>query len=557
MINNLAIIFCSYFIIIFSVIGYGGIFSNILEKKKINLNFGYYGLFGLFILIIYAYLSHFFYSHSLLHNTLLIIFGLILFLIYFKKNLKDIIFCSSIFFILFIALIILKTHDDFPYYHFGYSYYLTQNPIMIGIGQFNHGFRTQSSIFYLNSLFYLPIVKFYFFHLSSLLILGFVNLILIKKLISNFKTEDFDYISFFNIFSIIFINIFFYRIGEHGTDRSAQILMFLFFTEIFIFFKEKQFSNLQLSKIFLILGMIISFKAFYILYIIMLLPIFLNLKKNKSFKNFFLLLSKNLSIYFFSFLFFLVLITNFFNTGCLIYPVNITCFNSFDWSFASSEIIQMNNWYEQWSKAGAGPNFRVDNPEQYILKFNWVNNWLDKYFFNKVSDFLLGVFATILIVVAIFFSFKRKKIVVNKNVYFLFGLLIILLFEWFYNHPALRYGGFSLISIILFIPVSFLLGSFILKASVIKKKIIFLVVLSILVFLSRNIIRLEKEIYQYQFKPFHDTSFRIVEQHFRIHNTMNNLIDNYNRCNKSELNCDKTLKTQVSKIYGRYKFTIN
>ena len=209
MINNFAIIFCSYFIIIFSVIGYGGIFSKILEKKKINVNFGYYGLFGLFILIIYAYLSHFFYSHSLLHNTLLISFGLILFLIYFKKNLKEIIFCSSIFFIFFIALIIFKTHDDFPYYHFGYSYYLTQNPIMIGIGQFNHGFRTQSSIFYLNSLFYLPIIKFYFFHLASLLILGFVNLILIKKLIDNFKTADFDYISFFTIFSIIFINIFF------------------------------------------------------------------------------------------------------------------------------------------------------------------------------------------------------------------------------------------------------------------------------------------------------------------------------------------------------------
>ena len=81
--------------------------------------------------------------------------------------------------------------------------------------------------------------------------------------------------------------------------------MFLFFTEIFIFFKEKQFSNLQLSKIFWILGMIISFKAFYILYTIMLLPIFLSLKKNKSYKKFFLLLSKNQSIYFFLFYFYL------------------------------------------------------------------------------------------------------------------------------------------------------------------------------------------------------------------------------------------------------------
>ena len=323
MINNLAIVFLTYFIVIFSVIGYGGVFCKIIERKKIKPNFGYFGLFGLFILIVYSYLSHFFYPHNLLHNVLLIFFGFILFLIYFKKNLKEIIFCLLVFLILFIALIILKTHDDFPYYHFGYSFYLTQNPIMIGIGQFNHGFRTQSSIFYLNSLFYLPIIKFYFFHLSSLLILGFVNLIFIKKILENFKIRNYNYISFFITFGIIFINIFFYRIGEHGTDRSAQILIFLFLVEIFIFLEKKTFSNFQLSKIFLLLGMIISFKAFYVLYIIILLPIFINLQNNYTLKKMFFLLSKNLSIYFFSFLFFLILVTNFFNTACLIYPVNI------------------------------------------------------------------------------------------------------------------------------------------------------------------------------------------------------------------------------------------
>ena len=26
----------------------------------------------------------------------------------------------------------------------------------------------------------------------------------------------------------------------------------------------------------------------------------------------------------------------------------------------------MNRWYQQWSKAGAGPEFRIENPEIYI-----------------------------------------------------------------------------------------------------------------------------------------------------------------------------------------------
>ena len=77
----------------------------------------------------------------------------------------------------------------------------------------------------------------------------------------------------------------------------------------------------------------------------------------------------------------------FLNTGCLIYPVSFTCFENFSWAVNKLEVIELNNWYEQWSKAGAGPDYRVENPLEYISYFNWVGNWIDKYFFNKVSDF--------------------------------------------------------------------------------------------------------------------------------------------------------------------------
>ena len=82
---------------------------------------------------------------------------------------------------------------------------------------------------------------------------------------------------------------------------------------------------------------------------------------------------------------------NFSNSGCLVYPVYFTCFEHISWSIPIEQVKAMNLWYEQWSKAGATPNFRIDNPEQYIQKFNWVSNWIEKYFFNKVSDFVLGL----------------------------------------------------------------------------------------------------------------------------------------------------------------------
>ena len=52
-------------------------------------------------------------------------------------------------------------------------------------------------------------------------------------------------------------------------------------------------------------------------------------------------------------------------------------------------------WYELWSKAGATPNYRVDDPIYYIKGFNWLGVWIDNYFFNKVSDTIGGLIVTV------------------------------------------------------------------------------------------------------------------------------------------------------------------
>ena len=100
------------------------------------------------------------------------------------------------------------------------------------------------------------------------------------------------------------------------------------------------------------------------------------------------------------------------------------------------------------------PNFRVENPELYVSSFNWVSNWFKIYFFTKVSDNLLVIFF-ISLVTYFSFSFKSKKQKNKKPEYLFFYILIIILFmEWFINHPALRYGGYSLLALIIFTPVS-------------------------------------------------------------------------------------------------------
>ena len=112
--------------------------------------------------------------------------------------------------------------------------------MLIGIGQFNHGFRTPSSLFYINSLFYLPIIKYYTFYIPTLLINLFANLILLKKIIRFNKKIEKDFIFYFCLLFFVFLNIFFYRLQEHGTDRTAQILTVILLLQIFTFVRFKK-----------------------------------------------------------------------------------------------------------------------------------------------------------------------------------------------------------------------------------------------------------------------------------------------------------------------------
>ena len=63
--------------------------------------------------------------------------------------------------------------------------------------------------------------------------------------------------------------------------------------------------------------------------------------------------------------------------------------------------------YELWAKGGATPNFVVENRLDYIDDLNWVQNWLNVYFFNKMSDYLLSI--TLLATIFYLIFFKRKN----------------------------------------------------------------------------------------------------------------------------------------------------
>lgn len=96
MIYNLLIFLTSYILIFYSIVGYGYLFTIIVNKKNshsLNGNFEEYGIngiFGLVLLTIISYSTIIFFPHNYLHNSIILLFGLFLFIIYLAKIKKKI-----------------------------------------------------------------------------------------------------------------------------------------------------------------------------------------------------------------------------------------------------------------------------------------------------------------------------------------------------------------------------------------------------------------------------------------------------------------------------------
>ena len=540
--SELIILFIWYSLIPISIVGYGLFFQKIILKDIVNFNVGYLGLLGIFLLILYSYLSNLFIPHSKIHNTVIIIFGLVVFFINFffnKIQKKEIKFFYLILFLMFVSILIFKNHDDFEYYHFPYTYLLTQNDLIIGIGNFGHGFRTQSSIFYLNSLFYLPLVDYYLFNLGAVLILFFSNLIFINYIFDNYSIKNFQfekvYLKYLCLLSFIFVNIFFYRISEHGTDRSSQILIFILLIEVIYFLNLKKVLQKRLIYIYLLCALVISFKPFYLLYLLIFLPLFIHVMRNKKkFYGSIIFFIKQKFFFIFSLFITIVLITNIFNTGCLVYPIYFTCIENFSWSIPIDQVKQMNNWYELWSKAGATPNFRVLNPDEYILNLNWVSNWFNNYFFTKVSDLLVGLLFLSSLVFILFNKNSKKKL--NNLKYFkvLYILIFILFIEWFFNHPALRYGGYVLFALFFFLPLTYKLNLSSIKSKSFISKSLILIIITISIFIIRNSLRINDEYKKYNYNPFKNTFYVINNKHLRIEKKLDKILIKNNFCKNNK-----------------------
>ncbi len=507
-----------FFLTLLSTIGYGLFFQRVcFYKNKSNFknNTLYLGFYGLFLITFISLITSLFISHSYTHNIILHTIGL-LFLFSFKienkkKYLKDIFIISTL---AFSALLISKGHDDLSYYHLSFTKYLTEQKIIFGMGHLNHGYNLLSSLFFLNSTFYLPFIDYYSFHYAVLFFLIFFNYFLIKEI---YSVKNHEIIRYLYIFAFAYFNLSFNRIAEYGTDKTGQLLIVILIIKLFqiIFFDNKKKKINEILYLIPLLAYCISLKTYFLPYVLLSLAIFFI---NRNYTS-------NLKMIFFSnsvFAFFLCLIFYFFHhfvsTGCFISPLSFTCFGeNVSWGRKVLHIEGLSLWLEQWAKAAAGPNFRVENMMEYIKGFNWISNWIEKYFLEKFLDQLAILFVSFIFIFIFFKKFKLNKIKINVKIEVLFYYLILLIifFIWLLNHPTLRYGGYSVVFLIISFPVTLLFYYFSNK-KIYEKNIKYFILLIIILFNTKNFVRINNElnredIYKYINFPF----FTIIEKNYK------------------------------------------
>jgi hypothetical protein len=465
-------LFCSYF------------FKQDIYKSK---NFSENSIYGIIFLSFLSLIINFFIPIGKLVGTTILIVSFFLFLNLLwrtdkKKQIILYIFYTSV---VTLALVLLANvnRPDAGLYHLPYISLLNENKIILGSTNIHFRFGHISLIQYLSAI--------YNNHIFTTSIIT-IPLASVTAIILIYLTEEF-FLLFnskkklsFIIFLILIFSIFsFNRYSSFGNDAPAHLYYLIL---IIYFLKIENLKTCNLNtflKIFIITIFLATLKLFLVIITIIPFFIFLSFKKKKQ-------ILFNKKIFIFSILGLLWILKNTLVSGCLLYPVQKTCFKNLIYydEKRTKETVYVS---EAWAKGWSDQKEVILNYEKYNKNFNWVKTWSNKHLkkiFEKVTPFLIFIFLLILIL-------KNSKVSTKEGDQFehvskyrlieLFLINLIFLIFWFLKFPIYRYG-------MSFIALTIILASFVICSDRIlltNKKVFFsLIIIGFLSFFSKNAIRI-------------------------------------------------------------------
>lgn len=472
------------------LISIGYLFERIIFKKKFEIGkIGIYGIISLFILGFISLFTNFFFPLNKLVNTTLLLIPFFFILFYKRIFLKKKILISILIIstLSFITVCLSDVYNpDAGLYHLPYVRLLNDNQIILGITNINFTLG-QSSFFqyvastYNNFIFedrgiLIPLVQLYSFIIFSLIF----YLITTKKF-----TYSYFLIFLITCFCLIRIN----RYSEFGNDAPGHLLYFFLIYYILNLINKDSYSEYDFT-----ITSLISIFAFLIkptLIFIFLFNIFLLLRF--KFSKFYRLKQT----YVFIFLILIYSLKNIMISGCILYPVKITCLDNLSWY--STNIDNHGNSERVHDQGQAWTKGYPDHPKpqksfkEYNKGFYWISIWYKNHGYVILKKFTPVLLIFLIIFLINTYSKRKSKIEINKysdieSSDFLILLLItgISTLYWFFNFPVLRYGLGYVGGFFIFLFSTFFRKKIFLKLKSLKNLILVLCLL--LVF--KNLIRI-------------------------------------------------------------------
>jgi hypothetical protein len=479
-----------------SLSGYGKILLNLIFDKKSNYNLFEISIFGLIFYLIIGYLLYFTIGFNSYLNLFLLLGGIFSFYYFFSKKDFNYIFRSSFLIILFFSLLLIsKTHEDFPSYHFLGIKEIFENKLTLGSANILITFAHISLFSYVQSLIVMPYYFYKFIHIP-IFIIYFATLGYFYIQSKTFKITTLE--NFFCNFLLIVLITKFTRLSEYGYDYISQFLLLIIFHKVFFYKKNL----LEINKSFLIFILAVLIKPTAILFF----PLFLLLFYKNKFYQIILKINKKILIIFL-FLNIIFISNSFIKTGCMFYTVQSTCFpkEKIEWS-TKEDMKQHSNLVQLWAKGfyhqDRSKYKEILNEHEFKSNFTWFKYWVDIHFFYKISEFLL-ILTFIFLCFAVVIIKVGAKIIFNKSKDLLIPVFFSFfsIFLWLNYVPDFRFGFSSIIIFIFFIYYFFLKENYLIY----KNRMRFFLILAILFFNVQNTHRIYKEFNRediYQFKNF-------------------------------------------------------
>ncbi len=460
------------------------LFYIILGKLTVYKIFKYKGtnlidtsIVGIISASLLPLIINFFFPLSLIVNTifLLTIFFVFLFL---KFNLEkfDYFFILAVTILSFIIILFDNEYrPDAGLYHLPYTQILNEQNIIIGLTNLHTRFGHISIIQYLSAFnlniftgeegLIIPIsVIFSFIYLYFL-----YDIYKLSK-----KKEDISVGKIFSIFILIYITYKINRYSEFGNDAPAHLLFFYLISK-FLYYKKnslKNIHNIYLYTVYLFLN-----KVFFIFTFI--LPLYLLVQKRSYLLNFIFSVP--------TLLFFLWISKNIFISGCLLFPMKITCFESLKWTnlhLVESANIEADAWAKAWPQ-----NLnKAISMEEFTKNFKWVESWMSVHF-KYITKILLPYIIFLILILFYLINIKKKSLnnfIKNDKYYLLILISIIGSITFFLKFSVYRYG-YSYLVLLIFTSLIWSF-KFINKAKF-QRICKILIPLSLIIILSKQVVR--------------------------------------------------------------------